>query len=170
VVARISAVTATLVLAVSGSALAAPSAYQAVLGAYERQGTVPACQFSVGELQAALRGVDTYGAQYFADFTQAIGAALSTRASGACSASASAPASSPVSASASGSASTSGSVSARAPSRTGGAPPGPPARFGSVTAATSAGVPAPLAVMGALAAALALFGAVVAVARLRGRE
>jgi hypothetical protein len=163
VAARISAVTALAVASVSAVALMlaarpalaapGPGAYQAVLGAYERQGTVPACRFSVAELQAAQRGVDTYGAQYFADFTQAIAAALSARASGACSGSA--------------------SVSAAAPARAGaGAGPGAPrqpARFGPLTAATSAGVPAPLAVMGALAAALALVGAVAGVARLLRR-
>ena len=67
---------------------ATPGAYQAVLRAYERQGTVPPCQFSPSQLQSALNGVDSYGAQYFADFTQAIQNAISVRASGSCAASA----------------------------------------------------------------------------------
>jgi len=33
-------------------------------------------------LSTALKGIDTYGAQYFADFTDAVQAALAERASG----------------------------------------------------------------------------------------
>jgi hypothetical protein len=114
-----------------------PGAYQAVLRVYELQGTVPACQFSAGELEQALKGVDTYGAQYFADFTQAIQSALSARAAGACAGAA------PTTASA-----------------TGTVAPQPAANFGPVTAATSSGIPAPLAVLGGLTLALAAFGLV----------
>ena len=126
---------------------AGQSAYQQVLRAYDSQGTVPACRFSSVELSDALTGIDTYGAQYFADFTQAIQTALSTRAAGACT-----------------------TVAAVAPQRAPGGVAEPPAHFGSVTAATSAGIPAPLAVMAALALAAALLGAGTAVVRVRTRR
>jgi hypothetical protein len=139
---------------------AAPSAYQAVLRVYEQHGTVAACQFSPAQLQSALKGVDSYGAQYFADFTQAIQNALTIRASGSCSAGAG------LSGSAAGSA---GSAGPAGPAGPVGAV-GPPAHFGPVTAATSAGVPAPLALMGVLAAAAALCGAGAAAVRTRGKR
>jgi hypothetical protein len=118
----------------AAASAAPPSAYQQVLSVYQSQGTVPACQFSGAELSEALNGVDTYGQQYFADFTQAVQAALSARAAGACTGSATA--------------------SARAPGEA-----QPPAHFGPVTAATSAGFPAPLAVLAGLALAAGLLGA-----------
>jgi hypothetical protein len=117
------------------TAAAGPSAYQQILGVYESQGTISPCRFSGPQLSAALRGVDTYGEQYFADFTQAVQAALSARAAGACPAS---PAPAPV----------------RAP----GGVPRPPAHFGPVTAATDAGMPAPLAVMSGLTAGIVVLG------------
>jgi hypothetical protein len=138
-----------------------PSAYQAVLHVYEQQSTVPPCQFSPAQLQSALKGVDAYGAQYFADFTQAIQNALSVRASGSCSPSARPPSARPSSARPPGGAAT----SHRLP-----VPIGPPAHFGPVIAATSAGVPAPLALMGALAATGALCGTGVAAARAREKR
>jgi hypothetical protein len=49
---------------------------------------IPPCQFTSVQLEAALKGVDTDGAQYFADFTQAIQAALTSRAAEECSGSA----------------------------------------------------------------------------------
>jgi hypothetical protein len=142
---------ATVVTAVArpASALGATGAYHSVLHAYERENQIPACQFSTGQLQSALQDVDTYGAQYFADFTQAIQDALNTRASGACSAQASVtkPASSP-----------------RRPFNK-----QPLARFPALTAATSAGIPAPLAVLAALATGLGLFAAGATVRRVRRR-
>lgn len=72
---------ATLLIPVS---LAHANAYTKVLAVYQRTGSVPTCSFSSTELENALKGVDTYGAQYFADFTNAIQAALDQRASGAC--------------------------------------------------------------------------------------
>jgi len=78
---------ALLVLTAGMLCLPAPAGaaiYQRVLGAYEAHGSVPACEFSSPQLEAALRGIDTYGAQYFADFTQAVEAALAERASGEC--------------------------------------------------------------------------------------
>lgn len=112
----------------------AASDYQQVLQVYEREGTVPSCQFTAGQLQAALGGVDTYGAQYFADFTQAVQAALTSQAGGAC-------------------AGLSGSRVAEAPA---GRSPVPPPPDGSLTAAGSGGIPLPLALLGALAATGAL--------------
>ena len=60
------------------------SAYSKVLGVYEQKGTVPPCQFSSAQLSGALKGIDTYGAQYFQDLTNAIQSALAARAGGAC--------------------------------------------------------------------------------------
>jgi hypothetical protein len=138
--------------AASAPALGATaSAYQAVLRVYERQGTVPPCQFSPAQLESALNGVDAYGAQYFADFTQAIQNALSVRASGSCAGGAGV--------------SRAGATPRRPPGSV-----GPPAHFGPLTAATSAGVPAPLALMGALAAAAALGAGAVAAVGVRDRR
>jgi hypothetical protein len=67
---------------VPASALASP--YTDVLHAYQTFGSVPPCRFSSPELAAALRGVDTYGQQYFADFSDAVQAALAARAAGTC--------------------------------------------------------------------------------------
>ncbi len=66
-------------------AAAASSIYSQVLDAYQANGSIPPCQFTSVQLQQALKGVDTYGEQYFADFTNAIQTALAARASGACS-------------------------------------------------------------------------------------
>jgi hypothetical protein len=143
---------ALVVAAVASAAVSAPagaarqSAYQQVLSVYESQGTIPACRFSGAELSDALSGVDTYGAQYFADFTQAVRAALSARAAGGCS---------------------SAATAAPAVQRVPGGVAQPPAHFGSVTAATSAGIPAPLAVLAVLALVGALVGAGTALARRR---
>lgn len=133
---------AVAVLAGPTPAGAAPSAYQQVLRVYEANGAIPPCRFSAPELQRALGGVDTYGAQYFADFTNTIQAALTARAAGACG-----PAPAPRRPGAAGAAS---EVVASLPS---------------VTAPTSAGVPVPLIVLGALAVAGVLTGAALAVSR-----
>jgi hypothetical protein len=119
-----------LALALLPGGAGAASDYQQVLQVYEREGTVPSCQFTAGQLQAALGGVDTYGAQYFADFTQAVQAALTARAGGACAA----PSASRVTS----------SPAARSPV--------PPPPDGPLTAAGSGGIPLPLALLGALAA------------------
>ena len=155
---------ATVVTATLGpaSALGAPSAYQSVVKVYEREGQIPACQFSSGQLERALGGVDTYGAQYFADFTQAIQSALSSRAAGACSADG-APGRGP------------GAGRHRAagrgprPHRALPAAQQPLAHFPALTAATSAGVPAPLVGLAILAGAGALLGIGNAAWRLRRR-
>lgn len=74
----------TLIFLAMLPAVAHASAYTDVLHAYQSTGSVPACTFSSAQLSAALKGVDTYGQQYFADFTNAVESALATRASGAC--------------------------------------------------------------------------------------
>lgn len=116
---------------------AAASPYQRVLTAYEHTGSLAPCQFSAATLSGALGGVDSYGAQYFADFTQAVNNALSARAAGACRAS---------------------TRPHRGAASSSGGPPGPsgpgvgiPAHMASLTAPTGGGVPAPLLLLGALA-------------------
>lgn len=135
--------------ATSGAVAAAASDYQRVLRVYERAGSIPTCAFTSPELEGALKGVDSYGAQYFADFTQAIQAALNARAAGACS--------SPL------------QVRAAATGKSG---PGVgiPAHLGSLTAATDSGVPAPLALLGVLAGLGVLTGGVALAVRARGRD
>jgi hypothetical protein len=118
-----------LVLTLTPVPAGAASAYQQVLQVYEQQGSVPSCQFTAGQLQAALGGVDTYGAQYFADFSQAVQAALTSRAGGACAA-------------------PGGSQAVSAPAVPSSVPPPP---SGSLTAAGSGGMPLPLALLGGLA-------------------
>lgn len=131
-------------LAVSaGSAHA--SAYTDVLRTYEQAGTIPPCAFSSSKLAAALKGVDTYGAQYFADFTTAIQTALTARAGGQC-------ASTPAHAAKD----TLTGLATRA---------SVPA---SVTAATNADLPAPILLMALLGAAMALIAATVSLFRIRG--
>jgi hypothetical protein len=121
-------------------ATAQASSYTDVLRVYQSTGSIPACKFSSPELAAALKGIDTYGQQYFADFTEAVQAALAQRASGACAHGAAVR------------------MSATAgPSRI----PLP----ASVTSATDANIPAPIIAMAALAAVLAASFGVGAVAR-----
>lgn len=66
------------------ASVASASAYSQVLQTYQATGSIPACRFSSTQLAAALRGIDTYGQQYFADFTDAVQNALAARAAGAC--------------------------------------------------------------------------------------
>jgi hypothetical protein len=125
------------------------SAYSRVLQTYQQRGSIPPCQFTTSQLSAALKSVDTYGAQYFADFTNAIQDALSSRAGGACSgAVAGAGATGQTSA---------GALHVALPS-------------GGVTAATGADFPAPIIMLAVLAALLALAALVVSLFRLRGAE
>jgi len=125
------------------------SDYSQVLQSYQQNGSIPPCRFTTSQLSGALKGVNLYGAQYFADFTAAIRTALSGRAGGACLAH-------PVRAV--------GVPGGRAASSNLGLPPG------SVTAPTQAGVPAPILLLGALVAVLALISAFTALARWRGSE
>jgi hypothetical protein len=122
-------------------AAARASAYTDVLHIYQAEGSIPPCRFSSAELAAALKGIDTYGQQYFADFTEAVESALAARASGACTPGLA------------GHLRASGTVAPRTPL---------PA---SATAATDAAVPAPILAMAALAILLALIAALGALAR-----
>jgi hypothetical protein len=125
----------------------AASPYQQVLRVYEANGALPPCRFSAPELQRALGGVDTYGAQYFADFTNAIQAALTARAAGTC-----------------------GPLPARRSAGTSRASSDVVAPLPSVTAPTSAGVPVPLIVLGVLAVAGALAGGALTLSGAAGRR
>ena len=107
--------------ALPGQARAA-SSYQQVLHAYQQQGSVPSCEFTGPQLANALKAVDTYGAQYFADFTQAVQDALNARAGGVCGP---------------------GVHSSRTRGH-GGPGIGIPAHLGSLTAPTGGSVPGPL--------------------------
>jgi hypothetical protein len=133
--------TATLLTLVALGSSARASSYSQVLRSYEAHGSVPACQFSSQQLETALKGVDTYGAQYFSDFTGAVQNALASRASGACSATAAQPATA--------------AAAARSSN--------PPLVLGPLTGATGASLPAPM-LMAALAAVIGLLGTAVALA------
>jgi len=139
---------ATLVAATLLPASAAQAGpYAQVLHVYQTTGTIPPCEFSSSQLATALKAVDTYGAQYFSDFTNAIQGALTARASGNCS-------------------------HRTAPSSPSAARPtsGPATlpRVHSLTAPAGADLPAPMLLMAGLALAFALMGTVAAVGRARG--
>lgn len=124
---------AALVLWPAAASGAGPSdVYARVLRAYQTTGSIPACRFTSQQLSAALGDVDTYGQQYFADFISAIQTALAARATGGCS-----------------------KKRHRIASVSGGRLATGLKLPTSVTAATSAGVPAPLIALGIAAAALA---------------
>jgi hypothetical protein len=142
----IAAFTMALALAIPVASADAASNYSRVLHAYETSGSVPACQFTSPQLQSALKSIDTYGAQYFADFTNAVQAALTERASGAC-----APRHG----------STVGHPAAKSVHA-------PPLRLGPVTAATGASLPAPVLLLAGLGALGALIGAIAGLAWWRG--
>ncbi len=72
-------------LAIWASPASAESTYNRLLNVYEQTGSIPPCSFSSAQLDGVLKGADTYAAQYFADFTNAISTALAERAGGACS-------------------------------------------------------------------------------------
>ena len=80
---RLATATTLIALAVLPAAAQA-SAYTDVLRVYQASGSIPPCRFTSVQLDAALKGVDSYGQQYFADFTNAVDSALAARASGAC--------------------------------------------------------------------------------------
>ena len=128
------AIAAVAMFALTAPALSHASIYSRVLRAYETNGSVPPCEFSSQQLQTALKGIDTYGAQYFADFTSAVQGALAARASGIC-----------------------------APARAGAGGPRPaaasqPLKLRPLTAATGAALPAPILLMAALALVSAVLG------------
>jgi hypothetical protein len=139
------ATAAALVTLALVPATAQASAYTDVLRVYQATGSIPACKFSSSELTAALKGIDTYGQQYFADFTQAVQSALAQRASGAC-------------------------TPGLATHLSGTASPSRIPLPASVTSATDANIPAPIIAMAALAAVLAAAFGVGAVARGFGWE
>jgi hypothetical protein len=125
---------AATALAILPAGAARASVYTDVLHVYQVNGAIPPCQFSSAQLSAALRGIDTYGQQYFADFSNAVQAALAARASGVC---------------------TPGALSAAIAARRGsaGAPPG--ALPAAATSPTDANLPAPIVLMAAVAIAVA---------------
>jgi hypothetical protein len=139
---RLGFAAASIALALAlAPAAARASAYTDVLHVYQAEGSIPPCRFSSAELAAALKGIDTYGQQYFADFTEAVQSALIQRASGAC---------------------TRGlAVNLRASGTGTPLAPLPP----SATAATDAGIPAPILAMAALGIALALIAGLSSLAR-----
>lgn len=128
----LSALAAATLLATVAPGVAHASAYSEILHVYETQGTIPACEFSSAQLNAALKSIGTYGAQYFEDFTNAIQSALSERASGACE--------------------PHRQRALPAPQR-GPSGPLPPL---SVTGASGGGIPAPIALMAVIGAVIAL--------------
>jgi hypothetical protein len=115
--------------------LARAGIYTQVLRAYQLHGSVPACQFSSQQLASALKGIDTYGAQYFQDFSAAVQAALSARASGVCSPAHARLVPTPRVA-------------------------GPPLRMSPVGAPTDSSLPVPVLLMAILVVAMALLAAV----------
>jgi hypothetical protein len=135
----------SIVLLLPASAARA-SAYSNVLHTYEQNGSVPPCQFSSSQLSSALKGVDTYGAQYFADFTNAIQSALAARAAGQCGAS--------------------GAQPTKIPPATHLPSPAPH----SVKASTESDLPAPILLIAVLGGAALLTGVAVGIATLRGWE
>ena len=124
-------------------AVARASAYTDVLRVYQAQGSIPPCRFSSPQLVAALKGIDTYGQQYFADFTEAVQTALAQRASGAC------------------------TRGLTAHLRAAGAAPRT-LLPGSITSPTDSGIPAPILVLAALTALLAAAALLGALARMLG--
>jgi hypothetical protein len=143
--ARVLIVTVALV-AVWAPAASATSLYNRVLHVYQSSGgTIPPCTFSSTQLESVLKGADTYETQYFADFSNAINAALSQRASGAC-----------------------GRVAGSVPVQTGSSSNAPPLKLGPVTAATGAPVPAPIVLLAVLGGLLLLATGIGVLAQARG--
>ncbi len=139
--------------------VAAADPYGQVLHSFQtHNGTVPACAVSSHELIRALKGQDTYSAQYAGDLTQAIQNALAQRASGACG---------PKRTLHAGTAKVPAAGRPQSNARSRGANPNS-VPLVSVTGATSGELPAPIALMAAFAALLALLGALLGVAHIRG--
>jgi hypothetical protein len=141
-------VACALLAAAAFPGLARADAYHTVFNAYTRAGDVPACRFSSATLAAAYREAQPDDVQYFGDFRDAIQRTLAFQATGYCN-----------SAAARRAVALGGPV---APSLRG------PALPGSVTAATGAGVPAPLVLVLGIAGAFALLGLGAGVVRMRG--
>jgi hypothetical protein len=142
-------IAALLVTLLAPAAAAHASAYSDVLKTYERKGTIPPCQYSSRVLTSALKEVDTYGAQYFADFTAAIQTALDNQASGEC------------------------VVRHHSAAATSTVPPlannhAAPLSLPALTAATGAGIPLPLLILAIISGLALLAGAATALAVTRG--
>jgi hypothetical protein len=137
-----------LAMAVVWTPAARASTYSQLLQIYQAKGAIPPCTFTTAQLEGVLKNVDTYGAQYFADFTNAINAALAQRAAGACA----------------NRQTTSGAVQLVSPPPSGRIPGGP------VPATSGAGVPAPIVVLAVFAGLFVLAAAVGGAARLFGWE
>lgn len=131
---------AALALALTAAAPAGASTYTDVLHVYQQTGAIPPCRFTSPQLSSALKAIDTYGQQYFADFSNAIQDALSARAAGACVPKSSRP-----------------GLSA------GGTRVSSPPLPSSVTPPTDAGLPAPIILMTAVIVIVALVLAVRAI-------
>ena len=141
---RVIAALLTGAISLAAPSVAAASPYSQVLHTYQAAGTVPPCRFSSAQLAAALRGIDTYGQQYFADFGDAVQSALAQRAAGACTPGA---------------------------HRAAGAANAPQAPLpASVTSPTDGSVPLPMLLLAGLAAAAVLIGGAVLVVRGQGWE
>jgi hypothetical protein len=123
---------------------AAASLYSRLLHVYQTTGSIPACEFTSAQLEGTLNSTDTYEAQYFADFTNAIRSALAQRAAGVCGPRPAAAA---------------GSQAHEAP-----------LRLGPVIAPTSSALPTPIALVAVLGGLFLLAGAIVGAARLTGWE
>lgn len=141
-------------------ASAGANAYQAVEHAYAISSTqsIPPCDFSSAELSHAESSVPNDSQQYDQDLIAAIQLALQARADGACKASSHRAANANV------------PVGTPAPPAVPPLAPSTPIRVGSATAATDAGLPAPLAILAVFAGLALLLAATVAVAHLRGRD
>src|SRR5712664_4095466 len=114
--------------------VARANAFQDVLASYASSGgTIPACQFSSTELNAAAAETPPDVAEYGTGFVDAVQQALTARAAGGC-----APAT------------TTGLLSGSA------ARPAPPIALGHLTGATGAGVPAVLVILALVGGMLAL--------------
>jgi hypothetical protein len=143
---RALSIAAALAMAVLPAGLARANASAEILHVYETYGSIPPCIFTSAQLNGALKGIDTYGAQYFEDFTNAVQAALAARATGACSR----------------------SQQQAAPPAAGASGRFPALPQVSITGGTGAGVPAPIALMAVIGGLIALCIAASAIARWRG--
>jgi hypothetical protein len=124
------------------------STYSQLLQIYQTKGTIPPCSFSSAQLEGVLKSVDTYAAQYFQDFTNAISAAIAQRAAGACSTQRS----------------TTSLPQLGSTVGSGRLPGGP------VPAASSAGVPAPIVALAVFAGLFLLAAALAGAVGLVGRD
>jgi hypothetical protein len=165
-----------VVLVPAGAARAAGAELSAVAGAYAAGGgTIPACEFTSAELNAALAEAGGDIQQYGSDLLGAIQRALSARASGACDQRSQSPAASTT---------TSTTVTPGAPPSAPRAaviapPPAPPVSAGTaipataialgpLSAPTGAGIPAPIWTLAIAGLVLALGAGLAVVWRLRG--